>query len=138
MISLGSPFLAPWTTKSLPFSEKFHKTKFNASCAPKLHTVCASPNPFIVAAEYGQVKAGENQLPEGLVAELMPNHVAVIMDGNRRWAIQRGLPVMHGHRAIRTAMHTFSQLCSKLGIQALTLFAFSTENWIRPKVCDIF
>ncbi|KAL7135944.1 hypothetical protein ABFS83_11G132600 [Erythranthe nasuta] len=74
-----------------------------------------------------------NQLPEGLEKELMPKHVAVIMDGNRRWAKSRGLPVQLGHIAGRRAMKQLTRNCKKFGVQVLTVFAFSTENWIRPK-----
>ncbi|KAL7094992.1 hypothetical protein ACP275_11G139300 [Erythranthe tilingii] len=63
----------------------------------------------------------------------MPKHVAVIMDGNRRWAKSRGLPVQLGHTAGRRAMKQLTLNCKKFGVQVLTVFAFSTENWIRPK-----
>jgi undecaprenyl diphosphate synthase len=66
-------------------------------------------------------------------AETTPNHVAIIMDGNGRWAKERGLPRLEGHRrggeAIRRAMET----CREFGIRYLTVFAFSVENWKRPK-----
>ena len=62
-----------------------------------------------------------------------PRHVAIIMDGNGRWAKERGLPRLEGHRqggnAIREAMET----CRELGIRYLTVFAFSVENWKRPQ-----
>lgn len=74
------------------------------------------------------------ELPAGLEAELMPKHVAVIMDGNRRWAKSKGLPVHHGHLAGRKAFELLCQTCVKYGVKVLTVFAFSTENWIRPKV----
>lgn len=64
----------------------------------------------------------------------MPNHVAVIMDGNRRWAKMRGLPVAIGYEAGRRAFRTVVELCVKWGIDALTVFAFSPENWSRPKM----
>ncbi|KAI3463120.1 hypothetical protein Pfo_019783 [Paulownia fortunei] len=73
------------------------------------------------------------QLPGGLEPELMPKHVAVIMDGNRRWAKDRRLPVQLGHRAGGRAMKQLAKTCWKFGVQVLTVFAFSTENWIRPK-----
>ncbi len=63
----------------------------------------------------------------------IPRHVAVIMDGNGRWAHQHGLPRIEGHRqgieSVRAALET----AGRLGIQALTLYTFSTENWKRPK-----
>lgn len=60
-------------------------------------------------------------------------HVGIIMDGNGRWAIQRGLPRTAGHRAGVEAVKQVVEACPDLGIQILTLYAFSTENWKRPK-----
>lgn len=63
----------------------------------------------------------------------IPQHVAIIMDGNGRWAAHRGLPKMAGHRAgARAAQETISA-ARDLGIKVLTLYTFSTENWKRPK-----
>ena len=70
--------------------------------------------------------------PTGLDPNRMPNHIAVIMDGNGRWAKSRGLPRMMGHRAGVEALKTTLRLCSDWGISALTVYAFSTENWSRP------
>ena len=70
--------------------------------------------------------------PKGLDPQRLPMHVAVIMDGNGRWAEARGLPRMMGHRAGVEALKTTLRLCSKWGIKALTVYAFSTENWSRP------
>ncbi|XP_010520209.1 PREDICTED: dehydrodolichyl diphosphate synthase 4 [Tarenaya hassleriana] len=64
--------------------------------------------------------------------ELMPRHVAVIMDGNRRWAVQRGLATGQGHEAGARGLVELAQLCFKRGIHTLSAFAFSTENWGRP------
>lgn len=77
------------------------------------------------------------QLPEGLESELVPKHVALIMDGNRRWAQNRGLPVELGHRAGGKALKQLAKKCWKFGVKVLTVFAFSTENWIRPKVHNL-
>jgi len=63
----------------------------------------------------------------------LPKHVAIIMDGNGRWAEQRALPRFAGHRAGVETVRSLVQMCGELGIQALTLFAFSSENWRRPK-----
>jgi undecaprenyl diphosphate synthase len=63
----------------------------------------------------------------------MPAHVAVIMDGNGRWARQRGLPRQAGHRAGVRAARRIVEACARRGIGALTLFAFSSENWRRPR-----
>ena len=61
-----------------------------------------------------------------------PHHLAIIMDGNGRWAEARGLPRMMGHRAGVEALKSTLRLCSDWGIAALTAYAFSTENWSRP------
>jgi undecaprenyl diphosphate synthase len=63
----------------------------------------------------------------------LPRHVAIIMDGNGRWARKRNLPKIMGHRSGAKAVDTIIEACSRLGIKALTLYAFSTENWKRPK-----
>ena len=70
--------------------------------------------------------------PEGLDPDRLPAHVAVIMDGNGRWAKARGLPRVMGHRAGVEALKTTLRLCSDWGVEALTAYAFSTENWSRP------
>lgn len=62
----------------------------------------------------------------------LPCHVAIIMDGNGRWANQRDLPRIEGHRAARDVVRDTVRVCGELGIQALTLYAFSGENWRRP------
>ncbi|MGD9873184.1 MAG: isoprenyl transferase [Kiritimatiellia bacterium] len=63
----------------------------------------------------------------------IPRHVAIIMDGNGRWAKQRGLPRIKGHEAGAESVRTAVRTCKKLGIKYLTLYAFSTENWVRPR-----
>jgi len=63
----------------------------------------------------------------------LPRHVAVIMDGNGRWARQRNLPRIEGHRAGADAARTIIRTAGELGIKYLTLYAFSVENWNRPK-----
>ncbi|MEM9048183.1 MAG: isoprenyl transferase [Pseudomonadota bacterium] len=60
------------------------------------------------------------------------SHVAIIMDGNGRWAARRGLPRLRGHRAGADAVRRVVEACPDLGVRYLTLFAFSTENWRRP------
>lgn len=62
----------------------------------------------------------------------IPRHVAIIMDGNNRWAKARGLPGAAGHRAGVEAIRNVMRTCRKQGVQVLTLFAFSSENWNRP------
>ena len=63
----------------------------------------------------------------------LPRHVAIIMDGNGRWANQRRMPRIAGHRAGVTSVRTTVEACGKLGVGVLTLFAFSSENWRRPQ-----
>ncbi|WPB58069.1 polyprenyl diphosphate synthase [Xylophilus sp. GOD-11R] len=63
----------------------------------------------------------------------IPRHVAIIMDGNRRWAAQRGLPQMMGHASGARRIRPLVERCMAVGIECLTLFAFSTENWRRPE-----
>ena len=79
----------------------------------------------------------------GLTRETMPSHVAIIMDGNGRWAVERGLKRSAGHRAGVERLQGIIRLSSDLGIDALTLYAFSTENWKRPleevnALCSLF
>jgi undecaprenyl diphosphate synthase len=63
----------------------------------------------------------------------LPRHIAIIMDGNGRWAHRRRLPRIAGHRAGAQAVRDAVESCSRLGVTALSLYAFSTENWKRPK-----
>lgn len=74
----------------------------------------------------------ENLKELGLAAESLPRHVAIIMDGNGRWAQKRGLPRPVGHRAGTERLRELIRFSSDAGIEALTLYAFSTENWKRP------
>jgi undecaprenyl diphosphate synthase len=75
----------------------------------------------------------EERLLEAVDACRLPQHIAVIMDGNGRWAQRRHLPRIAGHRSgVQTARLTI-ETCAKLNIHALTLYAFSMENWRRPK-----
>jgi len=62
----------------------------------------------------------------------VPRHVAIIMDGNGRWAKARGVPRLMGHRAGREAVRESVRGCVELGVEVLTLYTFSTENWERP------
>ena len=64
----------------------------------------------------------------------VPQHIAVIMDGNGRWAKKRGLRRENGHREGRKSVKKIVECCAELGIKNLTLYAFSTENWNRPKL----
>jgi undecaprenyl diphosphate synthase len=63
----------------------------------------------------------------------LPAHIAIIMDGNGRWARRRNLPRVAGHKAGMEPVRSTIETCTRLGIQALTLYAFSAENWKRPR-----
>jgi undecaprenyl diphosphate synthase len=65
--------------------------------------------------------------------EVLPEHIGIIMDGNGRWAKKRGLPRSAGHKAGANVFRTISKECETLGIKYVTFYAFSTENWKRPK-----
>jgi undecaprenyl diphosphate synthase len=67
-------------------------------------------------------------------ANRLPRHVAIIMDGNGRWAEQRGLPRTEGHRRGSDAVRRVVRAARRLGVEALTLFAFSEQNWARPRL----
>src|SRR5216684_3028642 len=81
------------------------------------------------------VKAGtrEARLLASIAWDRVPRHVAIIMDGNGRWAAQRGQPRIAGHRAGVEAVRAAVDTGARLGLEALTLYAFSTENWKRPR-----
>jgi undecaprenyl diphosphate synthase len=64
----------------------------------------------------------------------VPRHVAIIMDGNGRWAKERGLPRLRGHEAGTESVRVAIRACRELGVKYLTLYAFSTENWVRPRL----
>ena len=75
----------------------------------------------------------EDALRELVLSRPLPQHVAVIMDGNGRWATQRGLPRVAGHSHGVTAVRNVARAAGNLGIRFLTLYAFSSENWNRPR-----
>ena len=62
----------------------------------------------------------------------LPRHIAIIMDGNGRWAKQRSLPRTAGHKAGAEVFRDIATYCAELGVEYLTVYAFSTENWKRP------
>lgn len=68
-----------------------------------------------------------------VLKENIPNHIAIIMDGNGRWAKKRGLPRIAGHREGMNVVKAITRAAADLGVGVLTLYAFSTENWKRPK-----
>ena len=72
------------------------------------------------------------ELPADLKRDRLPRHVAVIMDGNGRWAKRQGLPRLIGHQRGVDSLKDILRCCKDWGIGALTAYAFSTENWGRP------
>jgi len=95
----------------------------------KIHKALSGPT----LESLGPVTAEEAQLLERLDLARLPRHVAVIMDGNGRWAQKRHLPRVAGHRSGTQTARTTIETCARLKIDALTLYAFSVENWRRPK-----
>jgi undecaprenyl diphosphate synthase len=72
-------------------------------------------------------------LAKAIDPDRLPSHIAIIMDGNGRWARRRNLPRVAGHKAGVEPVRIAVETCTRLGIQALTLYAFSVENWKRPR-----
>lgn len=70
---------------------------------------------------------------DGMTSPTLPAHVAIIMDGNGRWAKQKGLPRVEGHAQGMQTVRTIVEECSRIGIHQLTLYCFSSENWKRPQ-----
>uniref|UniRef100_A0ACD5YUD8 Uncharacterized protein n=1 Tax=Avena sativa TaxID=4498 RepID=A0ACD5YUD8_AVESA len=104
------------------------------SAAPRLQAPNASCGTTVPWRRAMRLRA-ESVLPAGLRAESLPRHVAMVMDGNSRWARARGLPTAAGHEALKPALEEAVWLSRAWGIRALTAFAFSHENWSRPKAC---
>jgi len=75
---------------------------------------------------------GAKQITEKIDMQNLPKHIAIIMDGNGRWASKRGLPRIAGHWAGAEALRDIVSTCCKLNIEVLSVFAFSSENWKRP------
>ncbi len=72
-------------------------------------------------------------LLESIDKNRLPEHIAIIMDGNGRWAKQKGAMRIFGHKSAITSVRETTESCAELGVKYLTLYAFSTENWRRPK-----
>jgi len=70
---------------------------------------------------------------DSAMQQIKPRHIAVVMDGNGRWANKRHLPRAAGHKAGVGSTRKIVECCAKTNIEALTIFAFSSENWSRPK-----
>lgn len=88
---------------------------------------------FNFPEDYLSPKSREAKLLSRLDPARLPEHLAVIMDGNGRWAARRGLPRVEGHRRGAQSVREIIENCARLGIKVLTIYAFSSENWKRPK-----
>src|SRR6202158_2924917 len=75
----------------------------------------------------------ENLLARAFDPDRLPAHIAIIMDGNGRWAKRRGRPRVAGHSAGMGPVRLVIETCAQMGLKALTLYAFSVENWKRPR-----
>jgi undecaprenyl diphosphate synthase len=73
-------------------------------------------------------------LKKSVLSKSLPKHIAIIMDGNGRWAKQQGMLRAFGHENGTKSVRTTVEACAELGVKNLTLYAFSTENWNRPKI----
>ncbi len=83
-----------------------------------------------MTAQSSEDKCLQDELKNG---ESIPEHIAIIMDGNGRWAKQRALPRVAGHREGVSSVRDIVEVCGQLDVKCLTLYAFSTENWKRPQ-----
>jgi len=86
----------------------------------------------MVDPKLAQPGTEEERLLEALDADRLPGHIAIIMDGNGRWARKRRLPRAVGHRSGIKSVRETVEVCAQLGVEMLTLYAFSQENWKRP------
>ncbi|GKD27302.1 dehydrodolichyl diphosphate synthase 2-like protein, partial [Tanacetum coccineum] len=95
---------------------------------------CATIKYIPTDLSYKDTEKTENleKFPAGLEEGLMPKHIAFILDGNRRWAVEKGWAPTVGHSAMRMALKPLLRKCSELKIKVVSLYAFSTENWSRP------
>ena len=98
-------------------------------------TTASSSSPTIPTRRSADEPYSSEQIAEfGLRADRLPRHVAIIMDGNGRWAQARGLPRIEGHRRGVATVRTVIETCSRLNVEQLTLYCFSSENWKRPEL----
>lgn len=109
----------------------------DADYQPFLHTVIVGAHvqfdevELLRSGAFSEGVAPLTSAPDLLDVGVVPDHVAVIMDGNRRWAAQRGLPTVRGHREGEWALARTVHAAMRLGVRHLTVYAFSTENWSR-------
>ncbi len=83
-------------------------------------------------AKFKKNQAGETEAQAVVDSKRVPAHIAIIMDGNGRWANQRHLPRIAGHKEGMQTVKKITIAASQLGVKVLSLYAFSTENWKRP------
>ena len=88
--------------------------------------------PEVLPATPDELTAPKQLALADVPAQRMPRHVAIIMDGNGRWARRQGLPRIEGHRRGAGVVRRITEECARLGIQQLTLYCLSSENWKRP------
>ena len=74
----------------------------------------------------------KQKIRDKIINGRIPKHIAIIMDGNGRWARSRSLPRIAGHREGINSVRIITRICGEIGVQHLTLYTFSTENWKRP------
>ncbi|XP_068644342.1 dehydrodolichyl diphosphate synthase 2-like [Aristolochia californica] len=135
------PILLPSLFRAQALPPGSPKCPFGASLSrPKSRLYASDAVPAVAEREEAREEdrdevseSVEYQLPAGLRQDLMPKHVAVIMDGNSRWARARGLPTGAGHEAGVKSLKEMVKCCCKWGIKVLTVFAFSSENWYRSR-----
>ncbi len=89
---------------------------------------------YIIAPMNFDEKLSNTAKRLGLAVEQLPRNIAIIMDGNGRWAQKKGLPRAEGHREGGKTVETIAQCCVNFGIESLTIYSFSIENWKRPKM----
>src|SRR5262249_14911489 len=103
---------------------------------PLSHAPPLAPPPFPAPPArvllFRPARAPPGQTMNLVEARNLPRHVGIIMDGNGRWAESRGEPREAGHKAGSAAVRRIVRVCRRLGIEALTLYAFSEQNWTRP------
>jgi undecaprenyl diphosphate synthase len=115
--------------EATPLHAEFYINLRNIRLSFKSHNTLQVAAP----AALGPVTPEEAELLAKLDLARLPRHVAVIMDGNGRWAQRKHLPRVAGHRVGTQTARTTIETCARLKIEALTLYAFSVENWRRPK-----
>ncbi|KAG8662979.1 hypothetical protein MANES_01G162100v8 [Manihot esculenta] len=139
MQSLHLPFPVPFYQTPTPQKRKLFLSPDVRIQTRPIHRLLGAKTDVAVKQEDTTVVSTAEStepepLPEGLRRDLMPRHVAVIMDGNGRWAKQRGGAASMGHEAGARSLMEIVRLSGYWGIKVLTVFAFSCDNWTRPKV----